>query len=127
MIRPQIAHQIKGGHGSGVRARHKRTDQINGRLFGPSGNHFSRYQVLRIVKKAARDAGVAVKGTRTHLLRHSGAIERLRQHGNPRALQLHLGHSQPDTTMRYLKTLQVEDAVRINAGVDPEGTYAGNV
>jgi len=93
------------------------------RKLGPRDRFFplSRYQVLRIVKKAARDAGVQVQGARTHLLRHSGAIERLRQHGNPRALQLHLGHSQPDTTLRYLTTLQIEDAVKINQAVDPEG------
>ena len=54
---------------------------------------FSRFAARRIVQQAARDAGTWVQGARTHLLRHSGAIERLRQHGNPRALQLHLGHT----------------------------------
>ena len=82
---------------------------------------FSRFTARRIVRQAAIDAGVWVPGARTHLLRHSGAIERLRQHGNPRPLQLHLGHSRPDTTLRYLTTLQVEEAVRINQETDPEG------
>ena len=81
---------------------------------------FSRFAARRIVQQAARDAGTWVPGARTHLLRHSGAIERLRQHGNPRALQLHLGHTRPDTTLRYLTTLQVEESVRINQQVDPE-------
>lgn len=81
---------------------------------------FSRHTALRIVKRAAQEAQVWVPGTRTHLLRHSGAIERLRQHGNPRALQLHLGHARPDTTLRYLTTLQLEEAVRLNQEVDPE-------
>ena len=52
-----------------------------------------------------------------HLFRHSGAIERLRQTGNPRALQLHLGHASPLMTMRYLSTLTAEEALRINQGV----------
>jgi integrase len=82
----------------------------------------SLFQALGIVRKAVRTVGVWVPGTRTHLLRHSGAIERLRQHGNSRALHLHLGHSGPDTTFRYLTTLRVEEAVTINQGVDPERT-----
>ena len=84
---------------------------------------FSRFAARRIVQRAAVDAGTWVPGARTHLLRHSGAIERLRQHGNPRALQLQLGHARPDTTLRYLTTLQLEEAVRINQGVDPEVGY----
>jgi integrase len=52
-----------------------------------------------------------------HLFRHSDAIERLRQTGNPRALQLHLGHASPLMTMRYLSTLTAEEALRINQGV----------
>jgi len=42
---------------------------------------------------------------------------RLRQTGNPKALQHHLGHSSTLMTMRYLSTLTVEDAVRIQADV----------
>ena len=51
------------------------------------------------------------------LLRHSDAIERLRQTGNPKALQLHLGHSSTLMTMRYLSTLTAEDALRIQQEV----------
>ena len=32
---------------------------------------------------------------------------------NPQALQIHLGHASPLTTMRYLSTLTAEDALRI--------------
>jgi integrase/recombinase XerD len=94
--------------------RHKLGD---GDLFFP----VSRTTAWRMVKRAAQAAGVDRDKARPHLLRHSGAIERLRQHGNPRALQLHLGHTSPDTTMRYLATLQVEEALHINQAVDPEG------
>jgi hypothetical protein len=47
------------------------------------------------------------------LLRHSDAIERPRQTGNPKALQIHLGHAIPFMTTRYLSTLTAEDALRI--------------
>ena len=53
-----------------------------------------------------------------HLLRHSDAIERLRQTGNPKALQIHLGHSSPLMTTRYLATLTAEDALRIQQQVE---------
>jgi len=51
-------------------------------------------------------------------MRHSDAIERLRQTGNPKALQLHLGHNTPAMTMRYLSTLTAEDALGINQAVE---------
>ena len=37
--------------------------------------------------------------------------------GNPRALQLHLGHASPLMTMRYLSTITAEEALRINQAV----------
>jgi len=53
-----------------------------------------------------------------HVLRHSGAIERLRVTGNPRAVQEQLRHSTALMTMRYLKTLSVEESLRIQEQVD---------
>jgi len=51
-------------------------------------------------------------------LRHSDAIERLRQTGNPKALQINLGHVSPMMTMCYLSTLTAEDALRIQQEVE---------
>jgi integrase len=74
-------------------------------------------------KRAWQIIGVAAAHTELgkrvypHLFRHSWAIERLRQTGNPRTLQLHLGHASPLMTMRYLSTLTAEEALRINQGV----------
>ena len=65
---------------------------------------------------AAAHAGLG-KRVYPHLFRHSGAIERLRQTGNPRALQLHLGQASPLMTMRYLSTITSEEALRINQAV----------
>lgn len=77
----------------------------------------NRSQAWRILQSAAERAGINKK-VYPHLLRHSDAIERLRQTGNPRALQLHLGHSSQVMTMRYLNTLTVEDALRIQQEVE---------
>jgi len=40
-----------------------------------------------------------------------------RQTGNPKALQIYLGHESPLMTMRYLSTLTAEDALRIQQEV----------
>jgi len=69
------------------------------------------------LKAAAERAGIT-KRVYPHLLRHSDTIERLRQTGNPKALQIHLGHASPMMTMRYLSTLTAEDALRIQQGVE---------
>jgi integrase/recombinase XerD len=76
----------------------------------------SRKRAWQVIKSAAENAGLG-KRVYPHLLRHSDAIERLRQTMNPRALQLHLGHSSPLMTMRYLSTLTAEEALRINQEV----------
>ena len=76
----------------------------------------NRRRAWQIIKAAADRAGVG-KRVYPHLFRHSDAIERLRQTGNPKALQHHLGHSSPVMTMRYLSTLQEEDSLRIQQQV----------
>jgi len=72
------------------------------------------------ILKAAAERAEITKKVYPHLLRHSDAIERLRQTGNPKALQIHLGHASPMMTMRYLSTLTAEDALRIQQGVEFE-------
>ena len=70
---------------------------------------------------AAADLAGLVKppgvGT-VHVLRHSGAIERMRLSGNPRSVQDQLGHASPAMTMRYWRTLSQQEALRIQEGVD---------
>jgi integrase/recombinase XerD len=80
-------------------------------------NRFWAWQILRETSKKA----MLNKRVFPHLLRHSDAIERLRQTGNSKALQLQLGHSSTTMTMRYLSTLTQEDAVRINQEVVFDG------
>ena len=76
-----------------------------------------RQRASQRVSGAGESAGLA-RHVYPHLLRHSDAIERLRQTGNPRALQIHLGHASPFMKMRYLSTLTAEDALRVEQAVD---------
>jgi len=81
----------------------------------------NRQRAWQIIKEVSRMAGFTNKCIYPHLFRHSDAIERLRQTGNPKALQHHLGHSSTLMVMRYLSTLTVEDSVRIQQQVKFDG------
>jgi len=80
---------------------------------------FNRIRGWQIIKEAAKRAGID-KRVFPHLLRHSDAIERLRQTGNPRSLQYHLGHSSISMVLRYLETLSQEEGLRIQQKVEFE-------
>ncbi len=79
----------------------------------------NRQRAWQILKEVSNKAGIT-KRVYPHLLRHSDAIERLRQTGHPKALQHHLGHSSPVMVMRYLSTLTQEDSLRIQQEVEFE-------
>ena len=67
----------------------------------------SRVRVHQILTEAFEDAGV-VKPEHVgavHVLRHSGAIARLEQTGNPKALQDQLRHQDARMTLKYLETI----------------------
>lgn len=76
----------------------------------------NRKRAWKILSDTGKNAGLN-KDIWPHLLRHSNAIESLRQHGNPKALQHHLGHSTVSMSMRYLSTLTTEDSLRIQSQV----------
>lgn len=67
----------------------------------------------RIVSRAAAAAGIKKPDGVgwVHLLRHSGAIERLRVTRHPPGVQAQLGHRSPFMTYRYWRTLQAEEAL----------------
>lgn len=79
----------------------------------------NRQRGWQIISEASKRAGFS-KRCYPHLLRHSDVIERLRQTGNPKALQHHLGHSSTLMVMRYLSTLSEEDSLRIQQEVEFE-------
>ncbi len=84
----------------------------------------SRSQALRIVTEAFDKSGIPRPSKErdhvggVHILRHSGAIERLRLTGNPRATQGQLRHKSALMTLRYLKTLSADESLRIQQAVD---------
>ena len=81
---------------------------------------FTKLRVWQIVNRAFERTGIPKPehvGT-VHVLRHSGALARLAQTGNPKALQDQLRHVDARMTIRYLKTLSAQESLKINQGVD---------
>jgi integrase/recombinase XerD len=78
--------------------------------------NINRSRAWQIIKAVSLKGGLN-KRVYPHLFRHSDALERLKQTGNPKALQLHLGHASSMMTMRYLNTLSEQDAIRIQGSV----------
>ena len=84
----------------------------------------SRSRVFQIVKEAMTRAGIVAPSRArdrvgcVHSLRHSGAIERLRQTGNPRSVQEQLRHKSAGMTLRYLKTISHDESLAIQQDVD---------
>lgn len=112
----------KGGKPRTVACPERLTDKI--RAYGNRNRieleqkffPINRQRAWQILKEVSQKAGLT-KRIYPHLLRHSDAIERLRQTGNPKALQHHLGHSSMTMVMRYLSTLTKEDSLRIQQQV----------
>ena len=111
-ISPTLAAQLQA-----YAYRHKLDN--NDKLFP-----ITRSQAFRIITTAFDRAGLARPRRETdrvgavHILRHSGAIERLRQTGNPKAVQDQLRHKSALMTMRYLKTLNHEESLQMQQGVE---------
>ena len=124
--KPVILLYLKKGKGSKARMvacpedlAHRIRSYAYSKQIGPDDRIFpiNRKRAWQIVKLAGEKANLQ-KRVWPHLLRHSDAIERLRRTGNPKAIQLHLGHSSTLMTMRYLSTLTAEDALRIQQQVE---------
>jgi integrase len=85
----------------------------------------TRSTAYRIIVAAYAKAGLRRPGIKTdrvgcvHILRHSGALERLKLTNNPRAVQHQLRHRSSAMTLRYLKTQQADESMVIQQGADP--------
>lgn len=81
--------------------------------------NITRTRAWQIIKECADRAGID-RRIYCHLLRHGGAIARLKRTGNPKSLQIHLGHSDMKMTMRYLATMQTIESLDTESQVEFE-------
>ncbi|MFG6604911.1 MULTISPECIES: tyrosine-type recombinase/integrase [unclassified Sulfitobacter] len=79
--------------------------------------HISTRQYGRLVRDWVSSIGLEPSGFGTHSLRRTKAAEIYRKTGNLRAVQLLLGHSKVDSTVRYLG-VELEDALSIAEKID---------
>ena len=79
--------------------------------------HISTRQYGRLVHDWVSSIGLEPSGYGTHSLRRTKAAVIYRKTGNLRAVQLLLGHTKVDSTVRYLG-VELEDALSIAESID---------
>lgn len=82
-----------------------------------SSPHLSTRQYARLVRDRVSAIGLDPSGYGTHSLRRTKAALIYRKTGNLRAVQLLLGHTKVDSTVRYLG-VELEDALSIAERID---------
>ena len=82
-----------------------------------SSRHLSLRQYSRILAKWVREAGLDPTRYGTHSMRRTKATLIYRQTKNIRAVQLLLGHSKLESTVRYLG-IDIDDALEISEQID---------
>ncbi|MEQ8300208.1 MAG: tyrosine-type recombinase/integrase [Hyphomonas sp.] len=82
-----------------------------------SSPHLSTRQYARIVQRWVASIGLNPATYGTHSLRRTKAAVIYRKTGNLRAVQLLLGHTKLESTVRYLG-VDVDDALEISSSID---------
>ena len=80
-------------------------------------SHISTRQYARIVHRWVERAGLDSSAYGTHSMRRTKAAQIYRKTGNLRAVQLLLGHTKLESTVRYLG-IEVDDALAISEQVE---------
>lgn len=99
-----IAHPLMSGHGF----------LWPGRLHDRP--HISTRQYARMLKDWVRSIGLEPSAFGTHSMRRTKVAQIYKKTGNLRAVQLLLGHTKMDSTVRYLG-VDLEDALSISESV----------
>lgn len=74
--------------------------------------HLSTRQYARIVQRWVDSIGLDASAYGTHSMRRTKAAQIYKKTGNLRAVQILLGHTKLESTVRYLG-VEVDDALRI--------------
>ena len=79
--------------------------------------HISTRQYARLVRNWVTSIGLEPSAFGTHSMRRTKVSQNYQKTGNLRAVQLLLGHSKMDSTVRYLG-VELEDALAISEAVE---------
>jgi integrase len=116
-VRFEITEQTRSAIGEWLTA----FDARRSRYLFPSRfrlrSHLPTRQYARIVHRWVERAGLDSSAYGTHSLRRTKAAQIYKKTGNLRAVQLLLGHTKLESTVRYLG-IEVEDALSISEQVE---------
>jgi len=129
--RPRHHHSEKDGPAGPIRITEQTrasiqrwlpsVDARNGQYLFPSRfraqPHLSTRQYARIVHAWVKSAGLDSSAYGTHSMRRTKAAQIYKKTGNLRAVQLLLGHTKLESTVRYLG-IEVDDALTISEQVE---------
>ena len=79
--------------------------------------HISTRQYARLVREWVKSVGLEPSSFGTHSMRRTKVSQIYKKTGNLRAVQLLLGHTKMDSTVRYLG-VELEDALAISEAVE---------
>lgn len=79
--------------------------------------HLSTRQYARILRGWVMSIGLEPSAYGTHSMRRTKVAQIYKKTGNLRAVQLLLGHTKMDSTVRYLG-VDIEDALTLSEGID---------
>ena len=79
--------------------------------------HLSTRQYARILRDWVTSIGLEASAYGTHSMRRTKVAQIYKKTGNLRAVQLLLGHTKMDSTVRYLG-VDLEDALTLSEGID---------
>jgi len=79
--------------------------------------HISTHQYARLVREWVKSIGLEPSAYGTHSMRRTKVSQIYKKTGNLRAVQLLLGHTKMDSTVRYLG-VELEDALAISEAVE---------
>lgn len=82
-----------------------------------SSEHLSTRQYARIVHRWVESIGLETTAFGTHSMRRTKAAQIYKKTGNLRAVQILLGHTKLESTVRYLG-VEVDDALKISEQID---------
>ncbi len=116
-VRFELTDQTRVAIDEYLRMTGRKTGQV---LFAGRGNGergLTTRQYARLVQEWVASIGLDAAKFGTHSLRRTKAVLIYRRTGNLRAVQLLLGHSKIESTVRYLG-IEVDDAIEIAEKID---------
>ena len=115
-VRFELSEQTREAVDDYLTAAHKKPGEFLFTGHGGSGRSMTTRQYARLVSEWIGSVGLDPKRFGTHSLRRTKATLIYRRTGNLRAVQLLLGHTKIESTVRYLG--EVDDALAIAEQVD---------